>query len=120
MKPVLGRIIIYAKDLRKMALFYEKFFGFECHTFEGDRICELTLPSGGMSIMLHPAGKGIKTGQAGIKLVFDIKDVEQFRNQSAKEGLKFGALHQADGYEYSNAKDPEKNSIQISSRIFRS
>jgi len=30
-----------------------------------------------------------------------------------------GAVHQANGYSFANAKDPDKNSISISSRSFR-
>ena len=31
-----------------------------------------------------------------------------------------GAIHQANGYQFANAKDPDKNSVSISSRAFRS
>jgi hypothetical protein len=33
--------------------------------------------------------------------------------------LKFGAVHQTDGYVYANGKDPSGNSIAISSRPLR-
>ena len=119
MKPSINKIVIYAKNVEKTVAFYEKHFGFKPHIEEGDRIIELMPSHGGASLMIHPAGKGIKEGQACVKLVFDIEDVEGLRDKCARNGLKFGAIHQADGYVFSNAKDPGKNSIQISSRAFR-
>jgi len=59
-----------------------------------------------------------KEGQTLVKLVFDVENVEEFCRQSKKDGLEFGAIHQADGYCFANAKDPAKNSISISSRAF--
>ena len=69
--------------------------------------------------MIHPASKGMKQGQNCVKLVFDVEDVEQAVQRHAVRGLKFGVIHQVDGYQFANAKDPAKNSIQISSRAFR-
>ena len=119
MKPSINKIVIYAKNVEKMAAFYEKHFDFKPLIEDGDRILELIPAHEGASLMIQPAGKGIKEGQAYVKLVFDIKDVRGFRDICAKNGLKFGAIHQANGYVFSNAKDPGKNSIQISSRAYR-
>lgn len=68
--------------------------------------------------MVHQAGKGLKAGQASVKLVFDVEDVESFKSHCAKQALVFGATHQADGYSFANAKDPAGNSVSISSRRF--
>ncbi len=119
MNPSINKIVIYSKNIEKMVRFYENYFDFKRHTEVGDRIVELISPHGGISLMIHPAGKGIKEGQVVIKLVFDVIDVEKFREKCAKKGLKFGAIHKANGYVFSNAKDPGKNSISISSRAFR-
>jgi hypothetical protein len=117
-KADLGRIVIYAKNLEKMRVFYETFFGYESRQLPNDRIVELIPPGSGAVIMLHPVAKGVKTGQVTVKLGFDVKDVEQFRNECLKKGLKFGTVHQAGKYSFSNAKDPDKNSITISSRKY--
>jgi hypothetical protein len=60
-----------------------------------------------------------KLGQVGVKLVFDVKDVEAFKKCSAELGLMFGSTHLADGYAFANVKDPDGNSVSISSRAFR-
>lgn len=118
-KPSINKIVIYAKNVDKTISFYEKYFGFKSVREEGDRIVELLPANGGASLMIHPAAKNLKEGQASVKLVFDVSNVEAFREKCLAQGLKFGAIHKADGYVYSNAKDPGRNSVQISSRAFR-
>ncbi|WP_448953939.1 VOC family protein [Labrys neptuniae] len=115
----LNRLVIYARDVEATVLFYERHFGFTAVRMPGDRIIELVSPEGGAALMVHPAGKGQKSGQAVVKLVFDVADVEDFRVRSAENGLDFGPVHRADGYVFANAKDPCGNSIQVSSRGFR-
>ena len=118
MSAQLGRIIIYTKKLEEVADFYCKHFGFKMLRLEGDRIVELIAQGTGGNILLHPLPAGRKDGQTLVKLVFDVLDVEAFCRDSEKRGLKFGAIHRADGYCFANAKDPAKNSISVSSRAF--
>lgn len=115
----LNRLIIYTRNIEETAAFYERHFGFRQHRLPGDRILELVSPDGGANILLHPAAKGLRTGQSLVKLVFDIENVESFCAERAGHGLIFGPIHQADGYAYTNAKDPCQNPIQVSSRAFR-
>ena len=115
----LNRIVLYVRDVEETVEFYQKHFGFEPRREAGDRIVELVNPAGGASLMLHPAAKSQKMGQATVKFVFDVRDVEAFSAQCAKQGLQFGAPPRANGYVFANAKDPNKNSISISSRAFR-
>ncbi|WDZ75174.1 VOC family protein [Ensifer adhaerens] len=115
----INRIILYAQDVEETVRFYEKHFGFEAFREAGDRIVELLNRDGGANLMIHPAAKGQRRGQSAVKLVFDVSDVEAFCERSAAEGLVFGAIHQADGYQFANARDPSDNAISISSRAFR-
>lgn len=115
----LNRIILYAKDMEQTVAFYEKFFGFRALRQEGDRIVELVAADGGARLMIHQAGRAQKAGQSQVKLVFDVEDVEAFCANCVKNGLVFSALHQGQGYVFANARDPDKNSISISSRAFR-
>ena len=117
---VLGRILLYVRDIEAVAEFYALHFGFRIHMEEGDRIVELESPGGtGSNILLHPLGRGRRSGQTVAKLVFDVPDVEAFRARAAERGLEFGRIHQSDGYEFANAKDPAGNSISVSSRASR-
>ncbi|MBY5590270.1 VOC family protein [Rhizobium leguminosarum] len=115
----LNRLVIYAGNVEETARFYEKHFGFKATILPGDRIIELVAQDGGANIMLHQAAKGQRGGQSAVKLVFDVEDVEAFCTRCAENGLEFGAIHKADGYQFANAKDPCQNSISVSSRAFR-
>ncbi|MBX4864636.1 VOC family protein [Rhizobium sophorae] len=115
----LNRLVIYAGNVEETARFYEKHFGFKATSLPGDRIIELVAQDGGANIMLHQAAKGQRSGQSTVKLVFDVEDVEDFCSRCAENGLEFGAIHNADGYQFANAKDPCQNSISVSSRAFR-
>ncbi|AUX79183.1 glyoxalase/bleomycin resistance protein/dioxygenase family protein (plasmid) [Sinorhizobium fredii] len=114
----LNRLVIYAKDVEETARFYEKHFGFEVSRRLGDRIVELCSRDGGANLLLHPAAKGQRGGRSAIKLVFDAENVEAFCRRSAALGLEFGPIHQADGYQFANAKDPDENfDLGLTSRL---
>lgn len=118
MAAAFGRLVIYTHKTAEMVSFYQRHFGFDLVQKEGDRITELIQRDTGFSLLLHPAGARQKDGQVMVKLVFDVADVHGFCEQAAQSGLTFGKVHQADGYCFANAKDPAKNSIQVSSRAF--
>lgn len=116
----LGTLIIYARDVHRSAEFYRLHFGFESSGEVVEGLIELKATNGGASLLIHPAAKSVKLGQAGVKLSFHVRDVEAFKKESSARGLEFGATHQANGYAFANAKDPDKNSVSISSRAYRS
>lgn len=119
MKPPLGTIIIYARDMQKTATFYAKHFGFKTSGEVLEGLIELSASNGGAGILIHQAAKSIKLGQVGVKLSFHVEDLPAFIAEAAANGLKFGTVHEANGYSFANAKDPDKNSVSISSRSFR-
>ena len=119
MHASLGTIIIYARDMQKTSTFYSRHFGFETTGEVVEGLIELKSTSGGAGILIHQAAKSVKLGQVGVKLSFHVPDVVAFAAEAAKRGLKFGAVHEANGYQFANAKDPDKNSVSISSRSFR-
>lgn len=119
MRTQLGTIIIYARDMRKSAAFYATHFGFETTGEIVEGLIELRAVGGGAGILIHQAAKSIRLGQVGVKLSFHVEDVESFVAQAAVRGLKFGVVHSANGYSFANTKDPDKNSVSISSRAFR-
>jgi hypothetical protein len=81
-------------------------------------IVELRPNGEGFAILLHPAGRRQKEGQALVKLVFDVEDAPKFLGLASEKGLVFGPIHEADGYVFANAKDPSGNSVSVSSRAF--
>jgi predicted enzyme related to lactoylglutathione lyase len=120
--PTLSRVILYVKDIPKVAAFYRTFFGMEPIESDEPGWLELESPSGGCRIALHQGSKTLKSG-AAVKLVFGVKDVEAFKQAASQQGLQFGAVHavtKPPGHEFANAKDPAGNSISISSRGMKS
>ncbi|UTM59440.1 VOC family protein [Photobacterium sp. CCB-ST2H9] len=116
MKVSLSSVIIYAKDVEKTADFYTKHF--DLIASREDRLISLKTSEGKEVILIHQAGSAVKLGQACIKLVFSVSDVEAFKQKALENGLKFGATHQGNGYLFANVKDPDKNNVCISSRAF--
>lgn len=112
----LTRILLYSRDVEETEHFYTTLFGFTVHRTEGDRIVELVDPQGGANLMLHPAAKGQKMGQSAVKLVFSVTDVVSFCARSAALGFPFGPIHLTENYAFSNTKDPDGNSVSVSSR----
>jgi catechol 2,3-dioxygenase-like lactoylglutathione lyase family enzyme len=102
----------------RSADFYCQHFGFTVKAVPGDRITELVPSSGGVHLLLHRASKGQKLGQSAVKLVFTVENVPSFCEKAHKTGLQFGPVHAANGYNFANAKDPDGNSVQVSSRFF--
>lgn len=119
MHAVLNTIMIYAKDMKRTAAFYQEHFGLQTTGNVIEGLIELTSQPSGTTLLIHQAAKSLKLGQASVKLVFSVQDVEGFKIQSAERGLVFGSTHQANGYAFANAKDPDKNTVSISSRAFR-
>ncbi len=112
------RLILYVRDMPKVAAFYELHFGFVRVDAGDDDLIYLHSPSHGCGLAILQAAKSQKAGQTLVKLVFQVDDVEAFKQKSAKNGLVFGATHAGPGYAFANAKDPAKNLIQVSSRKF--
>lgn len=115
----LGTVVIYARDTPKTAAFYARHFGFVTAGEVCEGLIELTPRGGGAAILIHQAAKSVKLGQVGVKLSFHVPDVAAFVGVAATAGLKFGAIHQANGYSYANTKDPDNNSVSVSSRAYR-
>jgi predicted enzyme related to lactoylglutathione lyase len=119
MNPLpIARIILYVRDIPKVAAFYEKHFGLKPLPGVEEGWLEIGSPNGGCSIALHQAAASQKRGSE-IKIVFQVNDVRAFRAERAAAGLKFGVVHKSVSHEFSNAKDPSGNSIQVSSRGLR-
>jgi catechol 2,3-dioxygenase-like lactoylglutathione lyase family enzyme len=119
MTPQLDTILIYARNPAASAEFYRRHFGFLTSGEMVEGLIALSSPQSGAGILIHQAAKSLKQGQAGVKLMFSVPDVEAFKAQCARQGLEFGSVHQANGYAFANAKDPDGNSVAISSRAYR-
>lgn len=119
MSHPISQVILYTKRMEEMIHFYERHFGYRALRDAADRIVELIHPGGSLTLLLHPAAKGIREGHACMKLVFDVADVPAFCAEARENGLDFGPIHDAGNYVFANAKDPSGNPISVSGRAFR-
>jgi catechol 2,3-dioxygenase-like lactoylglutathione lyase family enzyme len=111
----IARVILYVRDIEKVAAFYLKHFGLKPLPGAQDGWLEIGSPNGTCSIALHQAAASQKRGSE-IKIVFGVKDVRKFRAEREAAGLKLGVVHKSGTHEFCNARDPSGNSIQVSSR----
>jgi predicted enzyme related to lactoylglutathione lyase len=115
MSPPIARIILYVRDIGKVAAFYQLHFGMRQSGTAREGWLELASRGGGATIALHKAAVSQKRGTA-IKIVFGVRNIAQFKERCRRNGFIFGPIHEAEGFRYSNAKDPAGNSVSISSR----
>ena len=109
--PPITRLVLYVRDIPKVAAFYMDNFGFLRLPGNEQDVVRLESPSGGCGLVILQASKGHRIGQSCVKLVFEIKDIGEFRKSCP---IKFGPTHKGNGYTFANARDPAKNLIQIS------
>ncbi|BEP96152.1 hypothetical protein GmRootA79_45360 [Acidovorax sp. A79] len=119
MTIALSTVIIYAKDMHRTARFYSENFGYETSGEISEGLIELRPIAGGAEILIHQAAKSLRLGSAAIKMSFAVTDVQKFVAAAKATGVVFGAIHQANGYAFANTKDPDGNSVSVSSRKFR-
>jgi len=108
------KIAFYVRDIPKVAEFYTRHFGFTVRYNEKKDKAILSPAQGGCRLVLLQASKGHKPGQSIVKLMFDVADVAAMKEEQAKKGLMFGAIHKGPTYQFANARDPERNLISIS------
>jgi predicted enzyme related to lactoylglutathione lyase len=113
-----SRVILYVKDVAKIAAFYQRHFGMTPLEGNDEGWVELSSGKQGCNIALHKAASSQKSG-AAMKIVFGVADVKTFKAERDADGLRFGPIHQVGDVAFANAKDPTGNSIQISSRGIR-
>lgn len=98
--------------------FYQRHFGLEPLASSEDGWLELS--AGGCNLALHRAATTSRDrGRSPAKIVFAIEDVHAAKQHFAANGLKFGKVHEVNGFAFANGRDPEGNPIQISSRGLR-
>jgi predicted enzyme related to lactoylglutathione lyase len=112
MKLHLRRIIIFAKNMGLMTRFYEAQLGLKVRE-RADGFVDFDA-GGGCRIALHVTN----TSKAGrTKICFYAKDVSAVRAKLVARGVKFGKdPGPGAGLKLCDAKDPEKNLIQLSNR----
>jgi predicted enzyme related to lactoylglutathione lyase len=111
----ISRIILFVEDIPKVAAFYQQHFGLEPLGPEEEGWLELRAE--GCNLALHrgklPAGQ---RSRSPAKIVFAVRNVHEAVQQLTASGLKFGKVHEWNGFAFADTKDPAGNPIQLSSR----
>ena len=110
-----SRVILYVKDVARIAAFYQQHFGMRPLPGSEEGLVELSSGKRRCNIALHKAASSQKSG-AAIKIVFGVSNVKKFKAEREADGLRFGPVHSPGEFDFANAKDPAGNSIQISGR----
>ena len=115
MTTPISRIILFVRDVSGAAAFYQRHFGLV--PIESSEDGWLELSAGGCNLALHRATiTSRERGRSPAKIVFAVPNVHAAKERFANDGLKFGKVHEVGGFAFANARDPEGNPIQISSR----
>lgn len=106
-----ARLIIFTKNMKKMAAFYSGALGLKC--LEDDNTWK-RFDAGGIEIALHSGSP--ERGRKAPKLSFYARDVARKREQLNAQGAKFGPVRIFDKLHMSDGKDPDGNPLQLSNR----
>ncbi len=108
------RIVLYVKNVEKLAEFYQRVF--ELKPVAPPEKGWIELGAGGCNIALHQASKTADFRRAAAKIVFGVKDVAKTKALLKRRGLKLGPIHDGPNSRFCNGKDPEGNLISIGNR----
>lgn len=120
--------VIFAKDITRLAAFYEQLCGLAVVHAEGDHI---VLESGAVQIVVHAIPKRIAQTititqppvvreETPIKLFFAVPDLAQARLRAAELGGQIAPAArewEARGFRACDGHDPEGNVIQLRQRL---
>ncbi|WP_340116242.1 VOC family protein [Pelagibius sp. 7325] len=112
MKLELRRVTIFTSNMDALARFYGEVLGLPALS---DTPSWKLFDAGAVQIALHNGSAQL--GRRPPKLVFHAADVPAARDAVNARGAKFGQVKQAEDFQMCDAKDPDGNPIQISSRI---
>ncbi|MEO5958752.1 MAG: VOC family protein [Opitutaceae bacterium] len=110
------RIILYVKNVERVAEFYQRVF--ELKPVGPPEKGWIELGAGDCNLALHQAAKTADYRRAAAKISFGVKDVAAAKSQLEKRGLKLGKIHVTPNSTFCNGKDPEGNLLSIGNRGF--
>lgn len=113
----LARVIIFTRDVGRLADFYTSTFGLEVVGEADSGWTELT--AGGCNLAFHKYSGAAESGEKadnGIKFVFGAKDVTAERSRLEGLGIEMSKIFEFGDIRMCDGSDPDGNRFQISSR----
>jgi catechol 2,3-dioxygenase-like lactoylglutathione lyase family enzyme len=111
--------MIYLKDVGRGIDFYRDWLGFkviEDFRHEGRSVyARLRAPGGDGTLALHQAGPGVSVSSDGVRLYFEVRDLDDFCHKLRKRGFYFTQLPQVMpwGWRHAYLNDPEGHEISL-------
>lgn len=111
--------MIYSKDVQRALDFYREWMGFkliEDFRYEGKVVyARLRAPGGDGTIALHQAGPGASVASEGVRLYFEVRDLDEFCRKLQRRGFYFTQLPTMMpwGWRHAYLNDPEGHEISL-------
>ncbi len=111
--------MIYAKDVQRALDFYRNWLGFkllEDFKYEGKVVyARMHAPGGDGTIALHQAGPGASVSSDGVRLYFEVRELDDFCRRLQKRGFYFTQLPTMMpwGWRHAYLNDPEGHEISL-------
>ena len=90
--------MVYCRDVERALGFYHDILGMKMldeFRYEGKPVyARLIAPGGESTIALHQAGPGASVASDGVRLYFEVEDLDNFCQQVKKKGIYFSQLPQ--------------------------
>jgi|SRR5580658_5862211 catechol 2,3-dioxygenase-like lactoylglutathione lyase family enzyme len=111
--------MIYLKDVERGIAFYKNWLGFkliEDFRHEGKSVyARMQAPGGDGMIALHQAGPGASVASDGVRLYFEVPDLDGFCQKLRKRGFYFTQMPQMMpwGWRHAYLNDPEGHELSL-------
>jgi predicted enzyme related to lactoylglutathione lyase len=118
-KLTFNHAMIYVKDVERSMRFYLDMMGFkliEDFRYEGIPVyARLRAPGGDGTIALHQAGPGVSVASDGVRLYFEIRDVDGFCRKLQQKGFYIPQAPRMMpwGWRHAYLNDPDGHEISL-------
>lgn len=118
-KLTFNHAMIYLKDVGRGIAFYKDWLGFkviEDFRHEGKSVyARLLAPGGDGTIALHQAGPGASVASDGVRLYFEVRDLDGFCQRMRNRGFVFTQMPQMMpwGWRHAYLNDPEGHEMSL-------
>ncbi len=111
-----NHVLIYVLDVQRAMRFYRDLLGFQVVEEQGD-YARLRSPKGNSTLALHKLSGNVTSvpSHEGVRLYFEVKDLDDFCKQLASEGVKIDQMP-ADmpwGWRHAYLRDPDGHELSL-------
>jgi len=118
-KLTFNHAMIYVKDVERALRFYHDLMGFkliEDFRYEGSPVyARLRAPGGDGTIALHLAGPGVPLASDGVRLYFEVRDLDGFCRKLQQRGFYITQMPRMMpwGWRHAYLNDPDGHEISL-------